>query len=292
MSLWKNKKGLDYSAFMVLVVLIVMLALFLQLNSKLDVFGVRVGDNALALLESYYEGEKLVLFVDQSARYSVFHALSDMSLNGGFIGSPDCGFINDRPYWFRNNKKCYDSVDWLASFEYYFSEQLDAYFSLYSLAIPEDNYEFTVSDDSVIGIPVRPVFVPIWPCAEKKADYAKGALEFTGTFGISGLGAYAVRPSFKLDTDLHLDDFDLLLDKVDVIIDCVNSVPCADDSVVKECVDSASSDEFLWALVKHVPGTKSYLFHVKLNNLDNSYVDEPVFVRFALEFSDLAVASE
>ena len=177
------------------------------------------------------------------------------------------------------------------SFEHYFSRQLDAYLGMYPLNIPLDNYDFTIADNDVIGVPVRPVVVPLWPSAEKKSKYVEGSVEFTRSFKTGGLGAYAVRPVFKLDVNLHLDDFELLQDKVAVLLDCVVSASSADDSVVQACVASVKSDEFLWALTRRVPGTGSYLFHVKINNLKNPYLDEPVFVRFALDFPGLVPVS-
>ncbi|MBN1644739.1 hypothetical protein JW851_01695 [Candidatus Woesearchaeota archaeon] len=286
MRLFKNKKAMDYSAFLVIIVAIVVVFLVIQLYAKLDVFKMRIGEQEVVLMNAYQEGDKLMLFVDQSAKYSVYKALGDIAFNAGFIFQNEpCGVIGPLPlkditgrypFWFKDNKKCYQDIDFYQIFEHYLNFNLDFYFSKYPSYIPRDNYEFVVSKNEILGIPVKPISLPLIAPADKKEHYGEVMSVVLKEFDAIGIGIYVVRPSFRVDADALLDDFSSLPSKVDALLECVHS------SGIDECVKEISTQEVEW-LFEKIPDTETYVFDVKMNNLDNPFDSDPVVIRFALE---------
>lgn len=279
MRLLKNKRAMDYSAFMVIVVFIVLGFLFYQLYVKLGVFEMRVGEQELALMDSYAMGDVLLLYVDQSARYSVYHASEDLAENGGASpGKLPVFSLNDVSFWYKDGKKLYRDIDFYEGFEYFLGRKINDYFAKAPFYVPYDNYEFLIVPDKVIGIALRPVFMHVFPGVEKKEPYAGAMAKMGSDIGIVpfGLGVYSVRPSFSVNVAVHLDDYSVLFQKVDVLLDCIKS------EVLSACVDSVRSDDFAWAFVE-IPNTNIVIFTVSFNNVKNPYSESRAVVRFALE---------
>ncbi|MBD3361315.1 hypothetical protein GF358_00830 [Candidatus Woesearchaeota archaeon] len=276
----KNKKAMDYSAFLVIVVLIVIGYLFFQLHAKLDVFEMSIGEQEAALMDVYKKEDKLLFYVDKSAEYSVYHAFDYLARNGGAKKNQlpvfsENGFV----YWYKDNNKLYRDIDLYDSFRHYLNMYLNTYFSKYPKFIPKDNYEFVVRDNKVIGVAVKPVLLNIFPNMISNKNYFSVASMVSKDLDLNmltGLGVYAVRPSFSVDAEIDLDDFALLFDKMDVLLDCLKS------NTVGTCVNSIRSDEFIWRFIEY-PDKGVVAFNVVFNNLVNPHTGEKSFVRFVLE---------
>jgi hypothetical protein len=287
--LLRNKKGMDYSAFLVLVVFIAVIYLFIQLYSKMDVFELRVGDNELALMNAYESGDEFLLFADQSAKYSVYRAVGDLAGHGGFVsGREPCGslsFANLKySLWFKGGNKCYSGVNFYDSFDYYLSKNLDSFLSKGVYSVGGGDFEFTVADDRVIGVALRPVLVPVAVSADKKKFYGNVLSEVQADLGrpVAGLGAYVVRPSFSVGVPARISDYGLLQSKVDVLLDCVKT------GSLDSCVRSSNSDEFRWSY-QHVPGANSFVFDIRQSKFANPFEKNPVYIRFAMDLPGVRV---
>lgn len=288
--LLRSRKGAEYSAFLVIVVFISVIYLFIQLYSKLDVFELQVGDQELALLSAYQEGDELLLFIDQSAKYSVYRAVSDTAANGGFVaGSEPCGSIlsdSDENYsfWFEEGNKCYSGVNVYDSFEYYLSKNFDSFVEKAHYAVNGNNFEFAVSNGRVVGVSLKPVFIPVVVSPEKKLFYSDVLSKVFAEFGVFGLGVYSVRPSFSVDVEPRISDYDLLKDLVDALLDCV------EDNSLDSCVKSSGSGagDFTWSY-KKVSENPVFVFDVKLNKFSNPFSKDPVHVKFALHLPGVRV---
>ncbi len=288
--LLRNKKGADYSAFLVIVVFISVIYLFIQLYSKVGIFELRIGDQELALMSAYESGDGFLLFADQSAKYSVYRAVSDTARNGGFVfGSELCGNIDPvvsqsilfrYPFWFKGGKKCYPANVY-DSFEHYLAKNLDSFLEKGRYFVSSDNFEFTIADDKIIGVSLRPILVPVLVSPEKKLFYGEVISRVFSEFGVSGLGVYAVRPSFSVDAQARVSDYDILKSQVDVLLDCIKT------GSLDACVKSAGSDELKW-FYRPVPGTDSFVFDVKQAKAVNPFGD-PVYIRFALDLPGVRI---
>jgi hypothetical protein len=276
MRLLKNKKGMDYSAFMVVVVLIVIIYLFTQLYVKLDVFERRIGDQELALVDVYNQGDKLLLFVDQAAKYSVYKAVDELAYNGA--AKPNelpISSHNKAAYWYKDGKKLYRDIDFYKNFEYYLDKNMNDYMSKYLARTP---FEFTITDDKILGIPLKPVLLNIFPKADKKEHYIEVMTKVGKDLNIdtpTGLGIYAVRPSFSVDAETKLDNYDILFDKIDELLTCRMS------DTLPNCVGKIQSDDLHWQFLEP-PGTKDVLFNVVFKNVKNPYAGS-AYARFNLE---------
>lgn len=290
--LLRNKKGADYSAFLVIVVFISVIYLFIQLYSKVSVFELSVGDQELALMNAYKGGDSLLLFTDQAARYSAYQAVSDVARNGGFVfESEPCGnvdpIVSQRilfryPFWFKGGKKCYAGVTVHDSFEHYLAKNLGSFFEKSLYSVQSDDFEFTIADDKVIGVSLRPVLVPVLVSPEKKLFYGEVMSRVFREFGVAGLGVYSVRPSFSIDVQARISDYELLKSQVDVLLDCVKT------GSLDSCVKSAGSDELKW-FYQQVPGTSSFVFDVKQAKAVNPFKKDPVYIRFALDLPGVKI---
>jgi len=289
--LLRNKKGADYSAFLVIIVFISVIYLFIQLYSKVGVFELRVGDQELALISAYESGDSFLLFVDQGAKYSVYQAVSDIARTGGFVfESEPCGSVEPAisqrilfryPFWFKDGKKCYPASVY-DSFEHYLAKNLGSFLEKGTYSVSSDNFEFTVADDKIIGVALRPVLVPVMVSPEKKLFYGEVMSKVLREFGVPGLGVHVVRPSFSVDANARISDYDILKSQVDVLLDCVKT------GSLDACVKSSGSDELKW-FYQQIPGTTSFVFDVKQAKVSNPFSKNSVYIRFALDLPGVRV---
>ncbi|MBW2969071.1 hypothetical protein KY314_03060 [Candidatus Woesearchaeota archaeon] len=278
MRLFKNKKGLDYSAWMIIVVFIVIIYLFVVIYSKLDVFDVSIGDQEACLMNSYYEGDKILLFVDQSAKFSVYRALGEWGKNGASLPDKFPFFkLSNTPYWFKDNIKYYKDANFYESFEFYFKNNLKKYLEKYPDYFLDIDYEIAVTDDKILGVPLKPVLLPVVLSPEKKEKYGELISEFMQKFGVFGTGIYALRPSFSLDINTHISDVELVAKKIDIVIECMKS------SDVSECIEPFQSKDGLFWNYFTYNNENTVVFDVILENINNPYDEEMFHLIFALE---------
>ncbi len=278
MKLFKNKKGLDYSALMVIVVIIIVIYLFIQLYAKLDIFELRVGDQEFALINTYQTGDKISLFVDQAAKYSVHHALKDLGEKGGSLPNKLPVFaLTNVPYWFKDNNRYYKDINFYDAFEFYLEKNLRSYLSNHPGYSVNTDYEFTIIKDKVLGIPIKPILLPLFVLPEKKSHYGDVMSQVFKDFGVHGTGIYAIRPSFSVNIETHIDDFELVAKKIDVLLDCIKS------DTITNCIHPIQSEDGLfWNYVEY-PDSNTIVFNVVLKNIQNPYDRQGVYVNFALE---------
>lgn len=279
MRLLKNKKAMDYSAFMVIVVIIAIGFLFYNLYTKLDAFEMRIGEQEVALLKAYNDADNLLLYTDQSAKYSVWNALNDLAENAGEKPNVLPVFANNGfPYLYKDGEKLYKEIDIESAFEHYLNMYLNVYLSKYPSYVPKDNYEFLITENKIIGIPVKPVLLNIFTEAERKEKYGEVMRLLGSDLKIdtpTGLGVYVVRPSFSLDINTHLEIYNLLFQKTDILLDCLKA------DTVQNCIDSVNSNDLSWYFTE-IPDN-IIAFNVVFNNIENPYTKEKVFARFVLE---------
>lgn len=289
--LLRNRKGADYSAFLVIIVFISIIYLFIQLYSKAGVFELSVGDNELALMNAYERGDGLLLFTDQAARYSAYQAVSDVARNGGFVFEEEpCGNVDPDvkqriffryPFWFKDGKNCYPENVY-DSFEHYLLVNFGSFLEKSPYPVYGENFEFTVADNRIIGIALKPVLVPVVVSLEKKLFYGEVMSKVFSEFGIPGLGVYAVRPSFSIDFRAGMSDYDILKSQVDVLLDCVKT------GSLDACVKSSGFDELKWFYTP-VPGTNYFVFDVKQAKAINPFKKDAVYIRFALDLPGVRI---
>ena len=132
-----------------------------------------VGSSSLALISISKEAEKVLFYIDQSAKYSLQQAVYDLAQNGGIpeidfgeeIDSSgvtnniniekkpennECGKLYGYSIWYRirkdesgyTEKTCFDKKSVGANLQNFFNKNLNQYILNYPYNIPTDNYDY------------------------------------------------------------------------------------------------------------------------------------------------------
>ncbi len=122
-----------------------------------------IGKYQLELLDWYSEGEKALLFVDQSARRSMSSAAFELAEKGGLLFAR-CGSYAGYNIWYSPTAACYPSQGTLENnYLNVFEDKLNALLPRYTNAfIPTNNYEFYLRQDKkllVSGGAIRPLTI-------------------------------------------------------------------------------------------------------------------------------------
>jgi len=88
--LLKNKKGFDWSFLIALITVICIVALFIQLNKKIENFDKPIGKMQMDIVGMMQKGDNVLFYIGQSGRLSACDAVYDLAEKGGF-DSPACG---------------------------------------------------------------------------------------------------------------------------------------------------------------------------------------------------------
>ncbi len=143
MKLMKSKKGY---VFIMLVVLFFFFALGMILLSKYRDAAIRqqpkfIGEDQLAIMKTSQDAEKMLLYIDQSAKYAVSQSLIELAENGGYFNNPKCGSYEGYNIWY-NGEECYPHDTISGELALYVNKNLEPYLAVYP-AIPPNNYDIS-----------------------------------------------------------------------------------------------------------------------------------------------------
>ena len=268
MRLLRNKKGLDYAAWLVLVVFITIVYLYIQLATKVEGFQVSIGESQVAVLNAYQDGENALLYVDQAAKYSAYQAAGTLAQRGAVLKDA-CGTLTEDSKtitaWTAGGKNiddCLSRVQPYDTFAALMNERLDSYIASYKnpqVTLPANNYDILVQDKTVTGTAIEPAIAFLKPPTEVK-DYYVGFLKVAeAVLKKTAIGEYAFKPSFTVPAELKLDTYDTLKTRVK------NFYTCTNDRSIESCAvefgtattRSTNSPDYLIVTVKN-PATNPY----------------------------------
>ncbi len=197
----KDKKAVDYSFFLVIVVIIVLSALFIAIYTIGDRHDFKLGETQAALFNTFYSSESMLFFVDQAAKYSAYQSLSELpSVDKG------CGKLDNIPIF--NNKEnplnicLFDATE---LFKNLLNKKLNNYFEQYSTYnISKDNYEFLLLNDSIKAIALEPVYVGVFMPSRKIELKFLGITFKSYPLASYQFGRYFIKPSFSLDLNHNI----------------------------------------------------------------------------------------
>ena len=204
--------------------------------------------------------QKDLFFIDQSAQYSAYQSIHDLAENGGFslLGS-QCGDYLGYALWNTPTLQCFP--DYETNFKAFLNANLNQYFTDYSAVLPQNNYEFLLTPDSIIAT-------------------AQAPLEYTITGGI-----YTIKPSFKFNMSYNINEYKKIIGDAKDLLEI-----CSNEEALKDCVgtnkpanwimgscegDKASQDGKFRFCIK----SKPYPLYV-----GSELVEKPVAYKFALQF--------
>ena len=94
----KAKKASEFSVFIVIVVIVVVLTLVIGMFGKFSRFSERVGSTQFLLMKTYEFGEKVMNYIDYSARNSFMQSFYDGS-SSGFLYEEYCSDADSKNYY-------------------------------------------------------------------------------------------------------------------------------------------------------------------------------------------------
>jgi len=180
-----------------------------------------IGDYQLNLIDTAYDAEAILFYIDQSAKYAVDQSLYDLGKQGGGI---DCRTYNGTSLW---SHLCFP--DYIENYRDRIGRNLVSYFGFYpDRDLPKHNYEFVIDKSKVRGIALKPLILSI------KSN--KGNV----------IGKYAIKPSFSIDTGVDIEDIfsDLKFYVLDSEINGRESILAKTSACLSQKTDP------LWACIK------------------------------------------
>lgn len=245
MKIFKSKKGFDYAILMALVVVIVCLGfLFVQLNKKTGGLSRDIGDAQVGLMLTQQKADKMLFYLDQSAKYSAYSSAIALGSNGGFTDTTEAcgGDIQGYATW----NTCQDPEnicfpDIFNNFKYFMNSELDYYLAYYassagdSAGFIEGNTILTILDNKIIGTAIKDIEMNIAPYKPKTGMYS--------------VGRYAFKPSFSIGFNYDFNKF------FEIKAMAAEIAKCADKFLTVE--------ERNLCVLKHAPNAKftlSYAF--------------------------------
>ena len=160
-----------------------------------------IGESSLALIDSSIEAERALLYIDQSAKYSVHQTIYDLAKNGGCDkGEKYLGYT----LWDVNNKDtngCYPDIESSKnSYLNIFSGNLNNYLSKYeSVELMLDKYNLNFEDKQLVGIAIEPLKISIE----------------TGHY----ITLYSTEHTFKLNMDYDFSDYEKLRGSAEELVE-------------------------------------------------------------------------
>ncbi|MCX6711970.1 MAG: transglycosylase SLT domain-containing protein, partial [Candidatus Woesearchaeota archaeon] len=147
MSIVLNKKG-------IIVPLMAIFALVLFVSAAVMFYGSEsiteekvIGKIQLELIKLYQEGERILFYIDESAKNSEYNSLLDLGKNGGYYKT-DCEKVNGYYILSDNCKPNYKE-----SFVNYFKDNLNFYLSKYPDKLLKIDYNIKLDNGYIIGEP-------------------------------------------------------------------------------------------------------------------------------------------
>jgi hypothetical protein len=260
-SLLRNKKGMDYAALLVLVVIICLMYLYIQLQGKVNTFQVSIGESQIAVLNAYQEGEKALLYVDQSAKFSAYKALDTLAQRAG-VKEYACADITEGGKKINSWTKQNGTIDeCLALVQPYdaFNELMNGHMTIYSskytnASLPANNYEMLVQKDSITGTAISSASVYLKPPTQYAAFYVWFIKAAEAELKKAAIGEYAFKPSFTVPVKAELGIYENMKNEVKAFYTCTNTNSideCAKAPKLFTLARSSENPDYLIATAKN-----------------------------------------
>ena len=118
-----------------------------------------IGDFQLNLIRNFQTGDDVLLYIDQSAKYTLQRTIFGLASNGGFYSQSECGSFGGANIWAviekesKIGKECYPNEDSLnKNFKNYFDNILSDYLASYPDAYIPISYEYELKDNlEIVG---------------------------------------------------------------------------------------------------------------------------------------------
>lgn len=245
-----NRKAVIFSISLVLITFGSLIALFMVINNlEKQIAPVNgIGGVALEIAGGNLEAQRVLFYVDESAKISAGQAFVNLSKNAGLASKNDCGVIfdggNEFVVWKSEGKSCFD-VDFYGVFQKFFNERMNVFLNLLKpvsdVGFVFDNYDLFVDDGrQLFGVAVRPVLLRLISPEESRAGFWEvivGGLFGSGAIPSNVAGVFAVRPSFTVPFSNDFSSLNKLKGFSRAVLDDVDGCNNKPDNEVLDCVN-------------------------------------------------------
>lgn len=186
-----KKRALMFEVLMFFIILIILTTAFFVLYQKYSKFSknFELGERQFSLISTYQNGEKVLFYIDQSAKYSLQQSVYELAQNGGSLEIKDveemdtsgkditelgkipaknqCGKFNGLNVWYEIKREqsggytqtsCFDEKSLTNNLEYIFNENLNEYLLNHPYNILLDNYNYEIKGSlEIIGKAIAPI---------------------------------------------------------------------------------------------------------------------------------------
>lgn len=178
----KNKKAVGSLEWWILIIAIIVsvVAYYVAYIGPHSTINNYIGEYQFSILRAANDGEKILDYAGQSAKYSLQQSIYDLARNGGVseININDnhadavyeCGKFSGAYIWLDvsrkgneiSQKECFDDRTVANSLQYYFNENLNRYLIIYPGGIPADNYIYSLRGNlEITGNAIQPAEISI-----------------------------------------------------------------------------------------------------------------------------------
>lgn len=292
-----DRKGLDYTAMLVIATMIGGIFVLVQLSQKISPYDVRIGGTQVAMLNALRDGEKLMLFIDTASRQAALKTIAELAEFAGFIhrAQADCGISQHEGItyygWHSKEKDCYPNP--AISFQRHFAGEFHALLRAYN--DPELNkdklaeipttlaWDYYVNSSRIVGVSSGYADIPVkLPGNVKKAKLLGVTV---GSYEIGGgtIGVYAVKPAFNLEFSTGTAIYEKLAVFSKNTVTSCSSLKDDNPELVK-CVNDAQQKfkSGNTGLSKPIFKDGKFLFTARFNDLKQD--SEIPIIRFFIEF--------
>ena len=210
-----NKKSMIFNIFLVLMTLLMLTYAYIGLTDKY--VDVDVSIKPFDVIRTYQQGEKELLYIDQSAQYSLQQTLYTMGTEGGFYDVSPCGEYLGDAIW---GDGCFPNYK--DNIKKYFKDNMDFYVSNNNLAFTQE-YDLNLNGDDthteIVGIAPFYLFIS----HEKVYVSPDHTTNYPIEDNILNINEYAIKPSFRVSETHALNDYETLKNGVGQIGACVDA---------------------------------------------------------------------
>jgi len=174
-----------------------------------------IGQSSLKIIEASKEAEKVLFYIDQSAKYSAQQAIYDLAQKGGCKNSERYfGYSIWRINGNDPESICPQSRETInQNFMDLSSKNLNDFLQSYEpITLSLNNFNLDFKDNFFLGISINPLKIPI---IDEESEQ---------------LGEYSIKPSFKVNLEYDFSDYDELRKRVEDVTE-----NCQDLNEIRTC---------------------------------------------------------
>ncbi len=269
----QSKKSMIFQPLMVVVTLGILLFALSSINSKEKVLAgsnEAIGLGQINILKTYQKAEKILLYVDESAKISTKQAIYGLGQKGGYHTTSECGSYLGYNIWNTKDEKCYPNFK--ENIKLLVNDNLNKYLESYpdepNQKIPK-TYELSIHNNNLIGTSLENIEINI-----TKEGPSKGLA-----------GIYSIKPSFNINLNYNLEQYNTIIDNVkDLITLCEGK----QKDEIEDCVNNyITTKNPNWKSDQRIENL--FLFDVKTDKkvwVSSKLIQEDVVIKFALLFED------